>query len=164
MLRPFQRRSIRTKARTIIVLAMMPLAVANAWPVSAGCICADGHYEPVCRADNCRAGKMNCGCSCCERTECCSQKLTASVDANDVPFVDEIGCCAQGCCTPLVHVPQFAVFLASPESDIHAARAFAVSFFDAFSVVGNENLAQRFERKASPPPNDLVVVFHRLII
>ena len=33
-----------------MILAMVPLAMLNALPLAAGCICADGHYEPVCHA------------------------------------------------------------------------------------------------------------------
>ena len=51
------------------------MAIMNGLPFAAGCICADGHYEPVCHADLCHADKGDCGCPCCAHHSCCKGDL-----------------------------------------------------------------------------------------
>src|SRR4051812_24188906 len=68
-----QRRSIRRRLRATVLLAMVPLAMLNASPLAAGCICADGHYEPVCHAGQCNA-RLSAP-DCCAHHDCCSGKV-----------------------------------------------------------------------------------------
>jgi hypothetical protein len=151
---------IRRRCRTIVATAMVPLVFLSGWPVSAGCICADGHREPVCCAAK-RGAERAC---CAERVasiqkKCCSRSAEHSSD------------CSNGCpsadgrrCTPIVHEAIPAVGNPSPAIDGLQPTAADVSvvampatFIDAIHVDG-------VFRDTGSPTSDLVIAFHRLVI
>jgi hypothetical protein len=161
-------RWIRDNPRRILVLAMVPLVFLNSLSVSAGCICADGHYEPVCRVVRCHAGKSDCGCECCAAQSCCQQKRVGRDPAEDSTGNTGLALRvtrANGCCTPVVHQPISGV--------IDTPRTFDPETNSAAVAIPSSNRALSFsEAKKTIPfqlgcdrlPIDLVVCLHRLII
>lgn len=167
-------RSIRRRHRVMVAVAMVPLVVLNALPVSAGCRCADGHIEPVCQAARCLAGKGDCGCPCCvqrgavgsgcsccmKRAERCSQEL-ADHSPTDCKQGVRGG---NGCCTPLVHQAVPTVLTSPQIADGHQMPFLAPAVIDLPASLPAIKLAHRIEFDTGPPPQDFVVTFHRLVI
>src|SRR6476659_6813559 len=97
-------RLLRGRVHTAVTLAVLPLAIMNGLPLAAGCICADGHYEPVCHAGLCQTGKVDFGCSCCAHHGYCK---SAAACCRQCPAPRK-GDCGQrvndrSCCNPVVH-------------------------------------------------------------
>ncbi len=100
--------------RTCLILALIPLTVFSG-RVAPGCICSDGHFEPLCNGENCcsRPGKStktdSCHCSnCCQSKQapaesCCSHASLPS-HVVETPNADS----SQKCCHPLTLSPMVA--------------------------------------------------------
>jgi len=168
-------RSVGSRLRTTVALAMMPLAIVNAWPVSLGCICADGHYEPLCNVRLCRAGVAGCGCSCCadgasirvtsrcgngNQNCCCHRRSETSPQNNDGG--KQIA--GNGCCTPIVHAAPPAVITLPQTIDARQTQALILTAVELPSSFLVANVRHGVELETSPPPHDLVVVLQRLVI
>lgn len=160
-------RSVRSRLRAAVTLAVLPLVVLNTLPVAAGCLCADGHFEPACRHDLCVAGKGNCGCSCCANGCCCKGgkcccRQRSAPQKDDTPgkrLNDN-----NRCCTPLVHQAVPTVAASPVVFDGYHAMALALPSIDMPSFSPMVKTAVRFEFDTGQPPNDLVVTLHRLVI
>lgn len=159
-------RSVHSRVRTAVTLAVLPLVVLNSLPVAAGCICADGHFEPACRHDLCRAGKANCGCSCCAHgccckggTCCCRQRTAASKDDTSGDRVS-----GSPCCKPLVHQAVPTVVATPVIVDGYQMMALTLASVDIPSLSPMAMSAIRIDFDTGRPPNDLVVILHRLVI
>lgn len=177
MVRASLNRLVRSRFRAIVAWAMVPLAVLSGRPVS-GCICADGHYEPVCRAalcagSNSTAGPRNstscCGCSCCgqtlsdqspsrckDRTSCC-QKAGALHPADGRSL-------SKKCCTPVVGIQ--AVVKAKVE---RATSNAVVHSLDVLAPIASVADVQThgpawIVPHDTGPPVDLVITLRRLLI
>lgn len=120
---------LRHILRTCLVLVMIPLTLFSGRP-AAGCVCSDGHFEPLCGGGACCATSTvtrvsqpgPCGCSKC----CCG--VRAPSHSGDKP-----ACCGgytspssvasgngdeqQGCCHPLTLLPLMAEKVVTPELD-----------------------------------------------
>jgi hypothetical protein len=165
-------RAVRRHHRVMVAIAMVPLVVLNALPVSAGCICADGHREPVCHAGRCLARKGDCGCPCCARrailgsTGCC--KKTADRRPHPVddqpPEEGRQGVLGNGCCTPIVHQSVPTVITLTQIVDSDQMRALLWSRIDVPHSVAPASNWYRIDFDTGPPPEDFVVTFRRLVI
>ena len=167
-------RLIRRRLRPTVALAMVPLAILNAWPVLAGCICADGHYEPVCNAGLCRADAGDCGCSycaerasnrgisnCCNaKTHCCHRRSETSPQNNDGG--KQVS--GNGCCTPIVHVAAPAVITMPHTIDLHQTPVLMLVAVTVPLSTFTASFTNRVEVENDLPPNDLVVALQRLVI
>jgi hypothetical protein len=159
------RRFIRRRCQMAVALAIMPLAILNGLPIAEGCICADGHYEPVCRA---HLGQSNDDHSCCAKHSgrmehaCCAGMHTCHLATEKSNGQQRLG---DRCCTPLVHqaVP---VVSATPQFDspdqtaVWNAVAIESPTFLSLAMHGGHCV----EVDTGTPPNDLVVTLQRLII
>lgn len=169
--------------RAAVVWAMIPLAIWSG-QLSAGCICADGHYEPFCRAHLCpgrHAGDAEqaqsacscCGCSWCARassTESSRVCCTGDIDCCHRPSSPHqpvgIGQCLQGkaCCTPVVQsqvIPP--VVTSSRLAGDHHLPALCATILDVSCPVIGLLSTRRLETDTGPPL-DLVVKLRRLVI
>lgn len=165
MISILQRRSTRRHLRAAVILAMLPLAVLSALPLAAGCICADGHYEPICRAGQCQSGMSGCGCPCCRHHACCTAKLcchrSKTNSSNQIPgeqFSDS------GCCTPLVHQATPTIVNTSAVVDSEHATALVVAPIALPQFGEALKFGQTVDFDTGRPPNDLVITLQRLII
>lgn len=162
-------RCVRSRIRTAVTLAVLPLVVLNTLPVAAGCLCADGHFEPACRHDLCVSGKGNCGCSCCAHGCCCKggkcccrQRTAASKDNKDNTSGERVS--GSQCCKPLVHQAVPTVVTSPVVFDGYQMMALTVASIDVPSFSPMVNSAIRVDSDTGCPPNDLVVTLHRLVI
>jgi hypothetical protein len=176
-------RSIRRRLRAVGVWVMVPLAFSSGVPVS-GCICADGHYEPICRADLCQGGQTGetqkpltaacCGCSCCApgksegSRHCCTDNNTACCRGSANSSRNDSsgnGVQGKGCCTPFVQAQVIPPITASPSlPDDHHSTAIGATTLDLPRLVVTTNASRRVEMDIGPPPDDLVVSLGRLLI
>ena len=165
MISIIQRRSTRRRLRAAVTLALLPLAMLSALPLAAGCICADGHYEPICHAGQSQASMANHGCSCCARRSCCSGKgcchHSAVNSRNQIPgqHLD-----SSGCCTPVVRPAIPTVVNSSAVVDSELATALVVSSIELPHFEGALKITRHFDFDTGCPPNDLVITFERLVI
>jgi hypothetical protein len=160
------RRSLPSRFRPILVWAVMPLTLFNGMPISAGCICADGHYEPVCRAGRCRAGMSDCGCSCCAKTASCKGKCCCRKSENqrheNMPGQRVAN---NGCCKPVVvQVPTVVTTQASTGLDVQPIAALVLAPIDLPFLGSWSAVVHRIDFDTGPPPNDLIVTLQRLVI
>ena len=159
------RRCIRRRCHMAVALAIMPLAILNGLPIAEGCICADGHYEAVCRA---HIGHYDSGHPCCAKHSCCAEH-SCCARAHTCHLATDKADQRQGvgdrCCTPLVH-QALPVVAASPHFDSLAQLADCnACAVEPPSILSLEmHSGYRVEVDTGPPPNDLVVVLQRLII
>ena len=164
MVRIFQRRWIRRRLRAFVLLAMIPLAALSALPWAAGCICSDGHYEPVCQAGRCQAGGAS-SCSCCAHRGCCNGKVcchrSATSAGKGIPgqHLDN-----SGCCTPVIRQAIPSVVNSSTVVDSELVTALVVTLIDHPHVGEAFKIGQHFDFDTGCPPNDLVITFQRLVI
>jgi len=167
------------KLRTAIFIGMVPLVVLNGWPAG-GCICADGHYEPICRSglnhqSPKTAAEKSTTHSCCERACCAAHSVTV---ANRSRGQASKSCCQQSsecqnhkpglhspCCRP---VAQTQVILAVNDTpsfvDQHPCPAMVVNLLALHLPTDKCHRGNRVEIDTGPPPNDLVVSLQRLLI
>ena len=163
------RRLIRHHCRRAVAMAIIPLAILNGAPFAQGCICADGHYEPICRAAACRVGQSDCGRQCCAKQthyaghSCC----TGPHAHHAAPTKPAIGqTFGNPCCTPVVHQAMPTVVAApqvAPGDGITALNTTAVEppYVLAVELM---HVTHRAELGTGPPPGDLVVSLQRLVI
>lgn len=166
-------RFVRRRHRMMVVVAMLPLVVLNALPVSAGCRCADGHVELVCNAARCLAGKGDCGCACCAAggckkgtCPCCMKKAERSSDemVGQSPSNGRESVRGNGCCTPVFHQAVPTVLTTPKAIDDYQMSALASTIIDVFVSVPAAKIVRRIDFDAGPPPRDFVVTFQRLLI
>jgi hypothetical protein len=159
-----QRRSIRRRLRAIVLVAMAPLAVLNALPLAAGCICADGHYEAICHAGECQAGMAHCGCACCAHHSCCSGKVCChhpTANPHEVPGQQVRD---SGHCTPLVHQATPTIVNPSASADSEQIAAFIVAPIDLPYSGETLKTGRYVDVDTGRPPHDLVITLQRLVI
>ena len=108
--------------RKCLILAMIPLTVVSG-RVAPGCICSDGHFEPLCNGGSCcsspakSASTDSCGCrKCCTtagRTNpSCRSHVTQPNHVEQSPDADD----SQSCCHPLTLSPM----IAEDDSAVHS--------------------------------------------
>jgi hypothetical protein len=159
--------SVRSRVRTAVTLAVLPLVLLNTLPVAAGCICADGHFESACRHDLCVSGKGNCGCSCCARGGCCKSGTCCCRQRSAPPKDETPGKRLNDdsrCCTPLVHQAVPTVVTTPVIVDGYQIMALSLASIDMPSLSPMAMSAIRIDFDTGRPPNDLVVTLHRLVI
>lgn len=159
-------RLVHDRIRTAVTLAALPLAIMNGLPVAAGCICADGHYEPVCKAGLCRDGKGDCDRSlgihrsCCKGdTACCRHRAAPLKDGAGEKLVNEAPCC-----TPVANEAVPAVINSSQVLDVQSSSALIVAVIELPSSIASATVGHRIDFDKWPPPDDLVVTLRRLVI
>jgi hypothetical protein len=151
-------RTIRDRSRTAVVLAMVPLVVFNGRTM-VGCGCS-GHFEAVCQ---CHGGNITG--SCCSAGSVpsrCANKVSRD-RCQDSPRAPER---VQGHhCT---RVAIYVVVQATSTPDALSAKVHDTPFVMApidlpimagWSITGHD-LCPSF----GPPPDDLIVTLHRLVI
>lgn len=165
MLSKWLLRLVRGRVRTAVTLAVLPLAIMNGLPLAAGCICADGHYEPVCHAGVSHAGKGDYSRPCCAHHSCCKGALPDCRQCS-APLKDGHGqrVCELPCCTPVVHDAVPTVVNSSEMLDVQSSPALVVAVIELPSSVAIAAIGHRIESDAGPPPDDLVVTLRRLVI
>lgn len=107
---------LRKILRIYLVLAMIPLTIFSGRTM-AGCVCADGHFEPFCTGG---AGRANAaygtqlghlGCANCPAKLAAKSSAKHACCGGEKPAVDS-GCLNtdhdQGCCHPLTLLPMMA--------------------------------------------------------
>ena len=121
--------------RTCLILAMIPLTVVSG-RVAPGCICSDGHFEPLCNGGKCcsdpatSATTDSCHCrNCCQSTQgpaksCC---LRATHPSHLEQTSD--GENPQKCCHPLTLSPMV------PEGDAAVHSNVELPSFNCSSAV-----------------------------
>jgi hypothetical protein len=151
---------IRRRCRTFVATAMVPLVFLNAWPVSAGCICADGHRERVCCA-----AKRGAGPACCINRSAAGEKKCCSRPAEQPPD------CSAGCrlsdggrCTPIVQQAIPAVVKSSPVVDDLQLNAPVLSIAVISLTAADTVTVACINRDTGRPISDRVIAFHRLVI
>jgi hypothetical protein len=165
MISILQRRSTRRRLRAAVILAMLPLAMLSALPLAAGCICADGHYEPICHAGQSQAGMAGCGCSCCAHHSCCSGKVCCHHSVvNPREHVPGQHLDGSGCCTPVVRQAIPTIVNSSAVVDSELVTALIVSPIELPHFEEALKIGQHFDFDTGCPPNDLVITFQRLVI
>jgi hypothetical protein len=166
---PALHRLIRRRCQHAVAVAIMPLIILNGLSVAEGCICADGHYESICRASLCEARTSDCGhpcgakCSCCTGRSCCSRPHVCHPSPQSTG--DEVTL-AKRCCTRLVHqVVPTVVDASHVRAWQHAPICNAAVLEPSYSLcVVTTHTAHRAELGTGPPPCDLVVTLQRLVI
>lgn len=165
-------RAVCRHHQVMVTMAMVPLVILNALPVSAGCICADGHLEPVCHAARCFAGKGDCGCPCCARrgnlgrTNCCKKTADCRSHLVDdqLPEDGRHSVRGNGCCTPIVHHAVPIVITLPQVVDSDQMRAVLWARIDVPHSVAPATILHRIEFDTGPPPEDFVVTLQRFVI
>lgn len=175
-------RAFRNRLGAVAVWAMVPVALWNG-RADGGCICADGHFEPVCKAAHCPSGLQgaqvrpvqngSCGCSCCKNVEarrgnaelcrtkrgCCEKSGTH--DANDHAGKSVGG---EGCCTPVAQAQAVATVVPTPRIDDHQHSSALVAILqDSPGVLGAVRATRLVDVDTGPPTN-LVITLRRLVI
>jgi len=144
---------------------MVPLAMLNALPLAAGCICADGHYEPVCHAGQCRTGMADCGCACCAHHSCCSGKIRCNRSTvNPHEQIPDQHVSNSGCCTPLVHQATPTIVTSSAAVDSQQIAALIMAPIDLPYSGEALKIGRHVDFDTGRPPHDLVITLQRLVI
>lgn len=163
----------RNRLRAVAVWAMLPLAMING-RLQAGCICPNGQFSSQCRAASCpgngAASETSatgcCGCSCCTQSdngshECCQKQSHKSSHGNSVPREGRL---SQRGCVPAFEVHTTPVVLTdSIQLDDVEFVAFA-TISPANDQPSNGLLNGRVHSDSDPPPGDIVIRLHRLVI
>lgn len=124
--------------RTCLILALIPLTVWSG-RVAPGCICSDGHFEPLCDGEKCNCCSSNDathragGCAKCRTKTAASGHRKACCSHNREPdgiakFPDRD--CPGGCCHPLSLSPMVTEKNSTPQLDVEH-----VAFVEAMTVV-----------------------------
>ena len=157
---------LRHVLRICLVLAMIPLTVFSG-RTAAGCICADGHFEMLCRggATCSRTGEKrppqsnSCGCVACHangdaasgsRKSCCSSHRAPREPGGQVQSND----CQERCCHPLT--------LSSMTVDKQVAHQLDFDALTLDCVTLEGLLPAVVEQKFSVPPVDTRPPIERL--
>ena len=110
--------------RICLIVALIPLTVFSG-RVASGCICSDGHFEPLCDGGNCCSGPADsanadsCGCrKCCKSadgtTASCCLHVTHPSHLGQSPDGDG----SQTCCHPLALSPMVAENSSAVQSQV----------------------------------------------
>lgn len=154
-------RHARQRWRTVAVFAMLPLAVLNSRTV-VGCGCT-GHFEAVC---HCNCGS---GCDKCDGTgscPCCKNHSGAPERPNSDSKSTGGSTAFHGHhCKGAVHVEVVPATVVL----VHSADQFSVPIAAlnviVFVAAMDEATLQVFALEhSSPPPHDIVLTLHRLVI
>ena len=157
------RRLHSSKLLASIVLVAFTL---GAFPRT-GCICADGHYEFLCRRHVIAGETANCSCChakkhCCQSNSCCDH---ASEPGSGERHPSPAAISAPACCHPVVSVPSVAVKESEKEP---AKRTLSAVEFVAHNCllmpVGEEAKRDRCLHPPDRPITDLVIALQRLTI
>jgi hypothetical protein len=138
--------------------AMLPLVMLNGWAMI-GCGC-NGGFDAVC---GCHCGTSTGGCCGHQHTDsCCGDKAIEYRTGN--PAAPE-GAHGHQCTQMAVYilVPAIVANSSSTDNDLHAST-FAVNALDAPLPPVAVLAGGTVESSLTPPPVDLVVTFHRLVI
>ncbi len=131
---------LRKILRICLVLAMMPLTIFSGRTM-AGCVCADGHFEPFCTGGFVRSNAVHgahLGCANCAskstakssaKHSCCGGEKCA-VNAAWVNTDRE-----QGCCHPLTLLPMMAEETVRAEFDADIVALPHIISLSVFPVV-----------------------------
>lgn len=174
--------SLQLRRRAVIACAMIPLVALSGLPAF-GCICADGHFEPRCKAVRYAAGDQSnlslkaardcCGRSCCAQHSadgpphrCCQghpERDVPSYSANARTGAPSIT--GKSCCTPFVQ----AAIVATIANSLKAVDDHQLPAIDAVTIAITDSYAgvrscPHFLADIGPPPDDLVVMLGRLVI
>lgn len=171
-------RFVRRHCRVAVVWASIPLAVLNGRTV-VGCGCT-GHFESACHCECCsemqdgckqQHGKFACpccsshsssssDCCCCNRSEATHHFITTSSDSQAATGQVRQ---SQRCTSMVLHeVIPVAVSPSVNAGELHAPNVVLADFSLPFSF--GQSVAQAVDFDTGPPPNDLVVTLHRLVI
>lgn len=154
---------LRHISRICLVLAMIPLTVFSG-RMAAGCVCADGHFELLCRGGATCSGpgkgqpSASCGCtsgSC--TTGCCHAKgrLASDSQASEGPAGQvRSNDCQKGCCHPLTLSSMTVDKQVSHQLDLDALALDCVILEDLLPAV--------VEQTFSVPPVDTRPPIERL--
>jgi hypothetical protein len=165
-------RTVRRHYRAALVWAAIPLAVFNGRTV-VGCGCF-GYFESVCHCGCCGGQHGKAICSCCtshgfshSRCSGCNQsESTSRCDTTD-GNTHSAGCKALAGhrCTSFVKHEVTPVTVAPHviAGDLHDA-IFALVDVGQTLVLSQTQIVQVVDFDTGPPPNDLVVTLHRLVI
>jgi hypothetical protein len=155
-------RFVRRHRHLAVVCLMLPMILLNGHVIT-GCGCT-GHFEAVC---HCHCG-TTC-CMCCGKggtCTCCSGKSLACCRPADHENVPIKGTALQGhhCIQSVTYVVVPATI--APASVGHHSPDFGLVLAPLALPLAAEwaNSRQVVQWDTGPPPNDLVVTFHRLII
>jgi hypothetical protein len=165
-------RFVRRHYRAAVVWAAIPLAVFNGRTV-VGCGCF-GHFEPVCHCGCCGGQHGKSRCSCCTRhgfshgsCYCCNHSDAASrCDTADSSSHPGAGQSLQGhrCKSFVLHeVTPVTVAPYVAAGDLHES-IFALADFGLPLVFSQSRVGKVVDFDTGPPPDDLVVILHRLVI
>ena len=165
MISILHRRSVHGRLRATVFVAMMPLVILNSLPLAAGCICADGHFEPVCRAGRCQAGLGDCGCPCCAHGSCSKGKACChrSTNQQHKPAPGE-RLTGNRCCHPQVHDSVPTVDTSLKVFDGQQVKALQLAPINLPYVAGKTQPNHLLSVDIARPPNDLVITLQRLVI
>ena len=168
-------RRMRRHLRSALVWAAIPLVVFNGRTV-VGCGCF-GHFESVCHCSCCsqrkdastHSGKT--ACSCClnhgkaGNVSCCTSKETlecCKLAAKNCQHSNSHGVKGHGCTSIVMHVVVPAVVATSDVNDLHASTDVLAQASFSFLTESPDGRFVDFD--TGPPPNDIVISLHRLII
>jgi hypothetical protein len=165
-------RFVRRQSRAAAVWAAIPLVFFNGRTfVGCGCL---GHFEAVCHCGCCDGQLGKSACSCCtghgfnhRSCSCCNQ----SKSMNRCNTVNDGSHPASRETLQEHHCKSFVLHVVTPvtltanfdASDLHESL-FALAVLGRPSVFTQVQVGQVVDFETGPPPNDLVVTLHRLII
>ena len=168
--------SALARVRTLLVWAMVPLSVVNGQTI-VGCGCT-GHFEAICHCGSCDsldsavqpATNQTCGSTLSHGAHshscCCHGEPTSSCRTGRSSLVSSEGNGFRGHhCTKIVLDPGETVVSVSPHvGDQLNYSTFLLPSLDLlvnYDIVAREHV---FSFDSGPPPSDVVVTLHRLII
>jgi len=174
-------RFVRRHSRSALVWAAIPLVVFNGRTL-VGCGCT-GHFESVCHC-NCCSNEDNAGnrrhaqsarpccaghafkadqCSCCNHREA-THRCTMAEQERDSSSTN--GAALKGpCCISIVlHDVIPATVASSMDASELQPSIFVLADFNLPTSDSQSHVVQVVDFDTGPPPNDLVVTLHRLVI
>jgi len=166
-------RVVRRHFRAALVWAAIPLAAFNGRTV-VGCGCF-GHFEAVCHCGCCGGTEGHSACSCCSayhpdhsNCSCCllgSQPTARCSVASHEPMAKNGSTLERHHCTSIAMrtVVPATVTHSIDLTDLHS-WTLAIADHGLPPSNGNSHLGSFSEIDTGPPPGDLVVILHRLVI
>jgi hypothetical protein len=153
-------RFIRKRSQTAVVLVMLPLVLMNGRTIT-GCGC-NGHFEAVC---HCHCG-ASCG-GCCGQASarsCCANKTASGRESDStIPQGRSERAQSHHCSQIAEYVVVTATIAPTLADDDSQASALALVALD-LPPVSAAAYSVHDLRLDTRPPNDLVVILHRLVI
>jgi hypothetical protein len=164
-------RFLRHHYRAALVWAAIPLAVFNGRTV-VGCGCF-GHFESVCHCGCCSGTKAGAN-KCCtghgfnQSGRSCCNKSASTIHCNTAAGNSRLACgqSLQGprCTSIVLHeVTPVTVAPNANAGDLHES-IFALADVGLPLVFSQSQVGQVVDFHTGPPPNDLVITLHRLVI